>query len=349
VDIVSGSFGAGHDAAARQIATRFEARGYLTRTWDVVDLFPVHLGRVLRAAYLQQLRRVPGSWGSLLRHLERPGALHRLATRGLATTAPGLLRIAADRPDVIVSTHPFASQALGRLREQRRLEVPVVTYLTDMSVHRLWVHPSVDLHLALHEIPAEQARALGGRAAVVDPLISPACGGPLRSRRELGLPVHGRIALVTGGAHGIGQLERAAADIAASGAATPVVLCGHNTALRNRLHARDGVSALGWRDDLPDLLGSVDVVVQNAGGFTSQEALAAGVPLVSYRCIPGHGETNADALHRAGLAPWARSETELRTALRQALDHTHRGRGTLRLASRDVVDLALPERVPASA
>src|SRR5690348_17549564 len=62
--------GAGHDAAAREIAIRFEARGYTTRTWDVVDLFPVGIGRVLRAVYLQQLRHAPGTWGSLLRGLE---------------------------------------------------------------------------------------------------------------------------------------------------------------------------------------------------------------------------------------------------------------------------------------
>lgn len=49
VDIVSGSFGAGHDAAAREIALRLEARGYATRTWDIVDLMPGHLGRILRA------------------------------------------------------------------------------------------------------------------------------------------------------------------------------------------------------------------------------------------------------------------------------------------------------------
>ena len=41
---------------------------------------------------------------------------------------------------------------------------PVVTYLTDASVHRLWVHPAVDLHLAIHELTAQQARALGGAA-----------------------------------------------------------------------------------------------------------------------------------------------------------------------------------------
>src|SRR4249919_4145417 len=47
VDIVSGSFGAGHDAAAFAIAHRLHARGFRTRTWDVVDLMPGRLGRAV--------------------------------------------------------------------------------------------------------------------------------------------------------------------------------------------------------------------------------------------------------------------------------------------------------------
>ena len=344
VDVVSGSFGAGHDAAAREIADRFEARGHTVRTWDVVDLFPLGLGRLLRATYVQQLRRAPGSWGTVLRRLERPGGLSGLASRALGSTAPGLLRIAADRPDVIVSTHPFASQALGALRAAGRIDAPVVTYLTDMSVHRLWVHPAVDLHLAWHPVPAEQARALGGRTAVVAPL---ACAGGRarpRTRRELGLPSGVPLALVTGGALGIGRLEKAACDVAATGLAHPVVLCGRNAALRHRLDGVAGVSTLGWRDDLPAVLSVMDVMVQNAGGFTSQQAIAAGVPVLSYRCLPGHGETNAAALEQAGLASWVREPERLAAALRRALAqprHTSRSA----VPTLDLVDLLLPDRV----
>ena len=350
VDIVSGSFGAGHDAAAREIAGRFEERGYLTRTWDVVDLFPLRVGRLLRAAYLQQLRHAPGTWGSLLRGLQHSDRSAQLASRALAITAPGLLRIAADAPDLIVSTHPFASQTLGRLRRAGRIDVPVVTYLTDMSVHPLWVHRSVDLHLALHPIPAEQARSLGGRSAVVDPLAG--CR-PLHLvepvaalRRRLGLPVSEPLALVTGGAYGIGALDRAAADVSGTGLAHPVVLCARNTALRDHLRDRPGVTALGWRDDLPDVLAAVDVVVQNAGGFTSQQALAAGVPQVSYRCIPGHGETNAAALEQAGLVAWARTADELPRVLGEALARPPVREAVRTPGGHDLVDVLFPHRVP---
>jgi len=321
VHVVSGSFGAGHDAAAREIAIRLTEQGHLVRVWDIVDLFPARIGRLLRSAYLKQLEVSPRSWGLLLRHLQPGSTLHRAATRALGITARRLLSATAGA-DLIVSTHPFASQALGRLRAGQRLTTPVVTYLTDLSVHSLWVHRGVDLHLALHEVAARQAREWGGRATVIEPLVPYAVPAGLADRADYrvawGLEPDSRIALVVGGSLGIGDLAATAADIAASGLAVPVVLCGRNEALRARLAHLDGVVALGWRSDLAGLMQASDCVVQNAGGFTSLEALATGVPVLTYRCIPGHGLTNAAALEEAGLVPWARDVAALSTLLSRA-------------------------------
>jgi UDP-N-acetylglucosamine:LPS N-acetylglucosamine transferase len=60
-------------------------------------------------------------------------------------------------------------------------------------------------------------------------------------------------------------------------------------------------------------------VIQNAGGLSSLEALASGLPVISYRCLPGHGSTNAAALETAGWAPWARRPDDLPGMLAAAL------------------------------
>jgi hypothetical protein len=66
---------------------------------------------------------------------------------------------------------------------------------------------------------------------------------------------------------------------------------------------------------MPGLMRACDVLVQNAGGLTSLEAFACGLPVASYRCIPGHGLTNAAALDAAGLALWITEPTGLGPAL----------------------------------
>lgn len=354
VDIVSGSFGAGHDAAAREIALRLETHGYTTRTWDIVDLMPGHLGRLLKGGYLRQIQSFPATWSWTLGQLERHPALARAAGRALGSADAALLALAADGADTIVSTHPFASQALGNLRAQGLLASPVITYLTDMSVHPLWVHPSVDLHLALNELPAREARHRGARdVRVVRPAVpagfdTPGGAGTSgSSRRAFGLPPDKRLVLVTGGSCGIGELERTATEIAASGLAVPVVLCGRNQRLLQRIRAGDEAIGLGWVDDLPSLLNAVDAVVQNSGGFTSLETLAAGVPILTYRCIAGHGETNARALDQAGLVPWIRDPGALAAGLHLALSTPRTFRPPTSWLGRVGVVEAIASHVPA--
>jgi hypothetical protein len=62
-----------------------------------------------------------------------------------------------------------------------------------------------------------------------------------------------------------------------------------------------------------------DVMVHNAGGMSFSESLVAGLPAVTFRCIPGHGRANGEVLARAGVAPMADTVEELAEALRTQL------------------------------
>ncbi len=311
--IVSGSYGAGHDAAADALAVELRAAGQAVRRLDVADELPWRIGSLLRWIYFTQLMVLPGSWGAALRCLQRDGVAARATRWALGLAGRRLVRSVAGA-ELVISTHPFASQALGEARRRDRLSSPVVTYLTDASVHRLWVHTHVDLHLAMHATTAAQAQALGGAAAVVAPAVArPADRVPPGWLTPW--PVDRPSALIVGGSCGVGDLEASARDIAATGLMTPVVACGSNERLRARLAMVPGVVALGWRDDMRTLVDAATCVVQNAGGMTSLEALSAGTPTVTYRPIAGHGTTNALALEAAGLVPWIRTPAALADAL----------------------------------
>jgi hypothetical protein len=137
VTIISASVGAGHDGAARELARRLDLRGLDVHRLDFLDLLPGRTGATFRRAYAAELNLFPRTWGWLLGGLEH-GRAARLVS-GLAARAAAERTLAAltPTPDVVVSTYPLASQVLGQLRRRGDLAAPVVTFLTDMSVHRL--------------------------------------------------------------------------------------------------------------------------------------------------------------------------------------------------------------------
>jgi UDP-N-acetylglucosamine:LPS N-acetylglucosamine transferase len=319
--IISASFGAGHDGAATELTRRLQVMGFGVDRHDFVDLMPRRAGVLLRGLYRRQLTVAPQSWGWFLTLAGRDRFAKQSADATAMADRATLSAVGSDA-DLVLSTYPLASQVLGRLRRTGRLAVPVVTYLTDMSVHRLWVADGIDVHLALHEEPARQAKEHGATdVRVIAPAVDPAFGvAPSASARaRWGLPRRSPLALLVAGAWGVGSVARAAADIAATGLAVPVVACGRNDGLRQRLRRAGHSIALGWVDDMASLMHSCQIVVQNAGGLSSLEALSACVPVVTYRCLPGHGRTNATGLEQAGWVPWIRSRGDLTRGLSAAL------------------------------
>ncbi|SEN38765.1 UDP-N-acetylglucosamine:LPS N-acetylglucosamine transferase [Actinacidiphila rubida] len=352
IAVISASVGAGHDGAAAGLADRLTAQGFTVDRQDFLDVLPAGAGRLLCGSYHRLLTWAPEGYQHLYRATDRasrPGLVWRALFRSAERR---LLRGLAPDTCAVVSTYPGASQVLGALRLRGRLTVPALTYLTDFSVHALWIAPGIDAHLAVHAVPAAQAHAQGAAGVTVagpvtDARFTPATDGQRpAARTRFGLPAQAPLALLVAGSWGVGPVRRAAAEIRATGLAVPVVVCGRNTALVEELK-QDGIAfAFGWVDDMPGLMHACDVLVQNAGGLTSLEAFAAGLPVASYRCIPGHGRTNAEALEEAGLAAWIRGPEDLAPVLADLL---HGARGSDQRAAGIALHRSAPGPVPAVA
>jgi processive 1,2-diacylglycerol beta-glucosyltransferase len=324
--VVSGSVGAGHDGAARELAARLVAAGAEVVVRDFLDAVPRPVACLLRDGYTRSVAHVPYAFEFLFRRMEHRGVFWRVEQAVCAVADTAVTRWVTDvRPDVVVATYPLAAQTLGRMRLDGRLSAPVMTYLTDPAVHVSWLHPGVDAHLTVTAATAAQgALAYGHAFTVAGPLVPQRFNVPLELdrlvdlRRELGLTAGRPVALIVAGSMGLGDLLPTVQDVGTAGF-TPLVLCGRNDGLRRRVAAESGAVALGWRTDVHELMQVADVLVHNAGGLSCTEALVAGLPTVTYRPIPGHGRANARVLHEAGLAPWARTPAELARALRVEL------------------------------
>lgn len=313
--IFTASIGEGHDLPARELAAGLRERGAEVTIADTLKTMGPLIERIVVGGSnvvlfeLSYVLVVKVDWTRRVQ--ERIGLL--LGGRGLRRL------IAAERPDVIVSTYPGVNPLLGRIDPG----VPLVSAITDLTALEPWVHPKFGLHLITQAESVAEVRRLAPRTRVahVRGLTRSEFEQPVdraAARRSLGLPAQRPVVVVSGGGWAVGDLAGAAHAAVEAGAHT-VVLCGRDEELRSRLGAIEGVDAWGFTDRMGDLLGAADVLIHSTAGLTVLEAQVRGTRVISYGWGAGHVRVNNRAFAQLDMADVARTPAELRTALRRAL------------------------------
>ncbi|HEX3611907.1 MAG TPA: hypothetical protein VHU88_09500 [Sporichthyaceae bacterium] len=322
--IVSASMGAGHETVARELAHRLRRDGHEARIVDFLDALPGRLGPALRRFYQLQLQYAPWSYEATYRMWMRATPLVALVTLPMSWLSRRrmLAWIADYQADLVVATYVVAPLVLGRARRRKQLAIPAAVVVTDFAVHQLWADSGLDLTSCNGPASARMAGQYTDRAVAYGPMVNErffSAPDQAAARAELGLPADGALALMVSGSWGAGSVEDSVAEVAGTGRVTPVVVCGNNKALYDRLRGRPGMYVYGWTDQMPTLIAACDVVVENAGGQMCMESFAVGRPVVTYRPIPGHGKHNATMMSEVGVTQLAQTPEELAVALDRAL------------------------------
>lgn len=296
---------------------------------DSYEYAALVVSRIVADGYLRMVKTIPQMYRYIYDRAERATEVGRFRTWAHQFTA-GNLRpfILREHPDVVVCTHAFPCGAMAEYKREFPDAPPVVAVVTDFAVHGFWLHENIDRYIVANEAV---------RAAVVERGIRPdavsATGIPIRPefgrrdrpvkalREKLDLPRDRRIALLMGGGLGIAPLERMLSALTAvREPLAAVVIAGRNPRMERRLMAAAEsvnypVRALPFVDNVYDYMHAADVLVTKPGGLTTAEALAAGIPMVLCKPLPGQEERNARVLLEGGAALRARKIAALPTAL----------------------------------
>jgi UDP-N-acetylglucosamine:LPS N-acetylglucosamine transferase len=332
--ILTASVGEGHDLPARTLAAqlREESPGIEVVTEDGLQVMGKPFVLVNERAPGVVFFRFRWLWDATFWLCVALGPTRRLTQKLVRRLGSrGMLElIERVKPDVIVSVYPVATEVLGGLRRQGKLDIPVVAGITDLAAMHYWAAPGVDLHLLTHPESEEEVRLVAGSQTAVQavhgltrPEFSRPCD-PALARAAVGLPAQGKVVLVSGGGWGVGDLESAidtALDL--DEVVEVACLCGRNEDLLARLTARYGaeprVRLVGFTEQMSEWLAASDALVHSTGGLTVLEAHVRGCPTISYGWGRGHIRVNNAAFRRYGIAEVVAGRGELNVALRAAL------------------------------
>ncbi|HEV7178677.1 MAG TPA: glycosyltransferase [Candidatus Baltobacteraceae bacterium] len=347
---LSANVGSGHLSAANAVCAGLREIDPDVRT-HVVDSYKyaaLVVSRVVSDGYLQMVKTIPQMYRYIYDRAERATEVGPFRTWAHQFTA-GNLRplIERERPDVVVCTHAFPSGAMAEYKKLYDDAPPVVGIVTDFAIHAFWIHSNIEGYCVATDAMRDILISRGvepQRIVVsgipVDPRFA-RTAEPIESMRErLGLPRDRHIALIMGGGLGFGPLERilqsldsVAAPIAA------VVIAGRNSRVERRVLASAQsvaypVRVLRFVENVYDYLHAADVFVTKPGGLSTAEGLAAEVPMVLCKPIPGQEERNVRVLTDWGAALRVRSLDELPGALTTALTDSGRRRRMVAAAQR---------------
>lgn len=310
--ILTSRCGAGHWQAASTIndVISLKKLPYETIIFDpMVECHPL-LGSLSQKLFIGGVKKFPSAYHYIFEKTRQDNYLSTMLKSVNRIGLPRFFRqIKAIGPTLIVCTDPTSACMVSLLKQRGLVNVPVVTVITDYSIHSYWVNEETDHYIVGSEKVREGLRYFGVNdrqisvtGIPVHPKFYQAFDLPqLRRKYDLnaGMPT----VFITGGGYGIlGKdisvmqlLEQVPFPIQV------IFVCGHNRALYEQIKGELGrtkhrVILKGFVDSVNELMAVSDLVITKAGGLTTSEAIALKLPMVLLHSLGGHEQDNVNYL-----------------------------------------------------
>jgi processive 1,2-diacylglycerol beta-glucosyltransferase len=217
-------------------------------------------------------------------------------------------------PDVVVCTHFLPARLAALLLAREVITAPIFVVTTDYDFQGLWLNPPFSRIFVAREETKAYMEAIGvpaDRLTTSGIPVRPLFGEQVDAdavRKRYDLDATKPLLLVSAGAAGgsyttavVKQTLRMTSEFQA------VVICGANAELKSEVEKiiagrEDRYRVLGYSSDMPDLMRIASLFVGKPGGLSSSECMAAGLPMVLIKPIPGQEERNSDYLLEQGAA-----------------------------------------------
>ena len=318
--ILTSNTGEGHNSVAAALQEKFEYSGDYCLCVDALALESERVSSIVSSIHTQVYIHLPKLYGACYRKEESNPlkTLEQLLSKAARNLKAMIL---SENIDAVICVHVFGALILNQTRHKYGCIVPAFFVATDYTCSPYVNRCDMDGFFIPHQNLVDEFCIAG-----IDRTKLIISGIPVRkvfykresrteARAKLGLPEHGMVVLIASGSIGCGPIEelfRLLSDQMPENSAL-VVICGHNTRLYERLcamPAKNQNQVIGFTKRMEDYMDAADVYTSKAGGVSTTEALAKGVPLLLINAIQGCESHNFRFMTENNLAVGASSAEE---------------------------------------
>ncbi|MBS3995068.1 MAG: hypothetical protein KGZ33_04675 [Alkaliphilus sp.] len=318
------SAGEGHNQVAKSLSDYIK-NFYPESNVAIIDAYNyIHprLHKIIFEAYIRSIKYTPALYAYFYKRTEYSDStlidISEFLNKMILSRKLTKL-IMKFKPDVIVCTHPFPAEALSAMKRNGRINAPIVTTLTDYTIHPSWINKEVDYYILpsenfIHEfhywqIPSEKARFFG---IPIDEKFS-----KMNARNEIcrSLNISNTFtALIMGGGLGLGNITETLNYLFTYNIDIQLlVVTGKNEELFNYLSLidRPNLKIFGYVNNIDEFMSVSDLIITKPGGITITECLNKELPIIMTWNLPGQEARNMEFVLNNGIGMVATSPNSL--------------------------------------
>ncbi|NEZ47406.1 UDP-N-acetylglucosamine--LPS N-acetylglucosamine transferase [Clostridium niameyense] len=316
--ILSVSAGGGHSHAAEALKIYIKLNNPKAKV-EVIDTLkhinPI-IDKVVIGSYLKTIKITPSLFGKLYAHSESDDGLASMISSNFNKIMTYKLSpiIKKFNPNIIVCTHPFPAEMVSIMKEKGKLNIPLLTILTDYAPHSLWIQKHTDAYVVSNNDMIDEMSKRGVLKEKVFDYGIPVKPDFLKkfnkeeTLKDLGLSTNKTTLLVMGGSLGIGKITELYAELLKIEQDIQIIIItGSNEKLFSQLNKlkKSSIKAtkiIGFTDKVNKYMQCCDLLLTKPGGLTITEALICNIPIATFSPIPGQEEKNTEFLLKHNLA-----------------------------------------------
>lgn len=315
--ILSVSAGGGHLHAAEAIKSYIELNCSESKVeiFDTIKYINPLLDKLVIGGYLKTIKITPTLYGKLYRYAENDEGISNLSSKINKLLTHKLLPLIKEKnPDIIVSTHFFPTEMLSILKTKYKLNIPIVTVITDYAPHSIWLHKNIDAYVVADNGLIDEMEQKGINRSTIYSLGIPVKPNfmnkydILKTLKSLEFDPIAPTILIMGGALGMGNIVSIYEKLCLIERKLQIIIItGNNKKLFNEVSklAENSIKPtkiLGYTKEVNKYMQASSLLITKPGGLTISEALISKIPIALFSPIPGQEERNAEFLIKNNLA-----------------------------------------------